>query len=211
MLKQKNKTELHVVNGEGVENFTFRHVQFENDLDLLYDWMHQKHIAPFWKLNLPILEFKEWLRNSIEAKHKDIYIGSFNEIPVCYLVAYSVKDDPIREYYDYQTGDLGMHLLIGPQAFLNKDDGLSIIRAMIIFLFHQYGANRIIGEPDIRNRIVIPILNKLGGKVIERIDLHHKKASLIIGEKVSIEKKLKEMNIKIEIINKINSRNELIE
>ncbi|QYF83996.1 acetyltransferase [Brevibacterium sp. PAMC21349] len=205
------ETEFFVRDGETVECFTFRPVDFDKDLDMLYEWMHQNHIAPFWKLNLPMPEFKKWLHNSIEAEHKDVYIGTFNGTPVCYLIAYSVKDDPIREYYDYQKGDLGMHLLIGPRSFLNKEDGLSIIRAMIIFLYNQYGTKRIIGEPDIRNRIVIPILKKLGGKVVDRIDLQQKKASLIVGERQSVEKKLKEKNIQVEMLHTFTElRNELV-
>ncbi len=211
LVKMINKTEFSVIDGEAVECFTFRPADSVKDLDMLYDWMHQSHIAPFWKLNLPMPEFKEWLQKSTEATHKDVYIGTFNGTPVCYLIAYSIKDDPIREYYDYQEGDLGMHLLIGPRPFLNKEAGFSIIRAMIIFLFNQYGAKRIIGEPDIRNRIVIPILKELGGQVIEQINLYHKKASLIIGERQSVEKKLKEKNIEVRMMNKITTlKNEIV-
>lgn len=206
-----NETKFFVIE-EGTENcFTFRPVDFDQDLDVLYEWMHKSHIAPFWNLNLPMPEFKGWLHKSIEAEHKDVYIGTLNGIPACYLIAYSIKDDTIRRYYDYQKGDLGMHLLIGPRPFLNKEDGLSIIRAMIIFLFDRYGAKRIIGEPDIRNRIVIPILKELGGHVVDRIDLQHKKASLIVGERQLVEKKMKEKNIEIRMLNTITaSRKELV-
>jgi acetyl CoA:N6-hydroxylysine acetyl transferase len=182
-----NETEFFILKGNKADNFLFRPVDFERDLSTLHTWMHQPHIAPFWKLNLPMSEFKQWLRNSIEAEHKDIYIGTINGEQVCYLIAYSIENDPIREFYEYQNGDIGMHLLIGPRAYLNREDGLSIIRSMIIFLFDQYkSADRIVGEPDIRNRIVIPILKKLGGEVVSEINLHNKNASLIIGEREPI-------------------------
>jgi acetyl CoA:N6-hydroxylysine acetyl transferase len=194
----KKESEFLVKRDGSVECFTFRPVDFDRDTELLYEWMHKSHIAPFWKLNLPMPEFKKWLHKSIKAEHKEVFIGTFNGTPVCYLIAYSIKDDPIREHYDYQEGDLGMHLLIGPRPFLNKEDGVSIIRAMIIFLFHHYGAKRIMGEPDIRNRIVIPILKELGGQVLGQIDLPHKKASLIVGDRVAVENRLIEKEIQIE-------------
>jgi acetyl CoA:N6-hydroxylysine acetyl transferase len=131
-----------------------------------------------------------------------------NGTPVCYLIAYSIKDNPIRGYYDYQEGDLGMHLMIGPRPYLNKDDGLSIIRAMIIFLLDHYGATRIIGEPDVRNRIVIPILKSLGGEVLGQIELPHKKATLIMGERLAVENKMKDDHIQVEILNKITKTRE---
>ncbi|MGI8314301.1 GNAT family N-acetyltransferase [Halobacillus mangrovi] len=194
-----NFTELALKDGENIEDFSFRPLDYEKDVELLYEWMHQKHIAPFWKLNLPMAEFKSWVHKSVEAEHKDCYIGSYEGNPVCYLIAYSVKEDPIKDYYDYQDQDLGMHLLIGPRSYLNKKDGLSIIRAMIIFLLKRYQTERIVGEPDIRNRIVIPILKEIGGEVLGRIELPNKKATLIVGEKSDVEERLRDKGIEVEV------------
>nr|WP_256558337.1 GNAT family N-acetyltransferase [Halobacillus sp. A1] len=197
--------------GENVESFSFRPLDAGRDVELLYKWMHQKHIAPFWKLNLPLSEFKPWVHKSVEAEHKDCYIGFYNGEPVCYLIAYSVEEDPIKDYYDYKKGDVGMHLLIGPHSCLNKEDGLSIVRAMILFLFDRYDAERIIGEPDRRNRIVIPILKELGGEVLGRIQLPNKEAVLISGEKAPVIEKLRENNIEVDIRNSMTvPGNELV-
>jgi acetyl CoA:N6-hydroxylysine acetyl transferase len=198
------ESEFFIIEEGHAHNFLFRPVDLDKDLTMLYEWMHSPHIAPFWKLDLPMAEFKEWLSSSIESKHKDIYIGYYNGKPVSYLIAYSVKNDPIREHYDAKDGDLGMHLLIGPRPFLNKQDGLSLIRSMVVFLFHQYGAKRIIGEPDIRNRIIIPLLRELGGDVLGQIELSNKKASLIMGERKKIEAKLKEMNVTVAMLKTIS-------
>jgi acetyl CoA:N6-hydroxylysine acetyl transferase len=205
MIKTLNETEFKVIQEGAVESFTFSPVDFDRDLETLYEWMHKSHIAPFWKLNLPMPEFKQWLRNSIEADHKEVFIGTFNGTPACYLIAYAIKEDPVREYYEYKEGDLGMHLLIGPRPFLNKEDGVSIIRAMIIFLYNYYGAERIIGEPDVRNRIIIPILKELGGEVLGQVELPHKKASLIMGERQSILNRLKERNVEVEMVRTIST------
>ncbi|MCM3718145.1 GNAT family N-acetyltransferase [Fictibacillus phosphorivorans] len=205
MLKTQNETEFKVKQGDQVNRFNFRPVDFDRDLKTLYEWMHKSHIAPFWKLNLPMPEFKQWLRNSIEADHKEVFLGTFNGIPACYLIAYDIKADPIQNHYEYKEGDLGMHLLIGPRPFLNKEDGLSIIQAMIIFLYQYFGAKRIIGEPDVRNRIIIPILKELGGEVLGQFDLPHKKASLIIGERDAIMNRLKERNVEVEMIRSITT------
>ena len=148
-----NRTELKMKDGAKEDVFSFRPLE-EKDVELLHDWMHQKHISPFWKLDLPMEELRSWVRKSVEAEHKDGYIGTYNGKPVCYLVAYAIEKDPIRDYYDYQNGDLGMHLLIGPRPLLNMDDGLSIVRAMIYFLFERYQAKRIIGEPEDRKSVV---------------------------------------------------------
>jgi len=194
-----NYTELTIKEGENIESFSFRPLDADRDVELLYNWMHQKHIAPFWKLDLPLADLKTWVHKSVEAKHKDCYIGFYNDEPVCYLIAYSVEEDPIKDYYDHKKGDLGMHLLIGPRSFLNKEDGLSIVRAMILFLFDRYDTERIIGEPDRRNRIVIPILKELGGDVLGRIQLPNKEAALIAGEKEAVLENLRVKNIDVTV------------
>ncbi|MGP4070076.1 GNAT family N-acetyltransferase [Halobacillus sp. B29] len=199
MQQTSNYTELTITEGENIESFSFRPLDADRDVELLYDWMHQKHIAPFWKLDLPLADLKTWVHKSVEAKHKDCYVGFYNGEPVCYLIAYSVEEDPIKDYYNNKKGDLGMHLLIGPHSYLNKEDGLSIVRAMILFLFDRYNAGRIIGEPDRRNRIVIPILRELGGEVLGRIQLPNKKAVLISGEKAPVKENLNEKKIDVDI------------
>ncbi|MYL49928.1 GNAT family N-acetyltransferase [Halobacillus litoralis] len=205
-----NKTELKMKEGAKEDTFTFRPLE-EKDVELLHDWMHQKHISPFWKLNLPMEELRSWVRKSIEAEHKDGYIGTYNGEPVCYLIAYAIEKDPIKDYYDDQNGDLGMHLLIGPRPFLNLDDGLSLVRAMIYFLFERYQAKRIIGEPDRRNRIVIPILKKVGGENLGRIDLHGKQATLIVGAKEAFEKSLRDNDVEIRTLTRMEtSKSELV-
>ncbi|MGR9050618.1 GNAT family N-acetyltransferase [Halobacillus faecis] len=191
--------------------FSFRPLDEEKDVELLHDWMHQKHIAPFWKLDLPMGEIRSWVRKSVEAKHKDGYIGTYNGKPVCYLIAYAIDKDPIQDYYDDQQGDLGMHLLIGPRHLLNKEDGLSLVRAMIYFLFDHYQAKRIIGEPDRRNRIVIPILKQVGGENLGHIDLHGKQAALIVGAKEAFEKSLRDNDVDIEMLTRMGtSKSELV-
>ncbi|GEN52688.1 GNAT family N-acetyltransferase [Halobacillus faecis] len=204
-------TELKVKEGEKESDFSFRPLDEEKDVELLHDWMHQKHISPFWKLNLPMEEVRTWVRKSVEAEHKDGYIGTYNGDPVCYLIAYAIEKDPIKDYYSYQCGDLGMHLLIGPRPLLNKEDGLSLVRAMIHFLFERYQATRIIGEPDRRNRIVIPILKQVGGANLGRIDLHGKQASLIVGAKEAFEKSLRDNGVEVQTLTRMEtSKSELV-
>ncbi|MEC3885752.1 GNAT family N-acetyltransferase [Halobacillus sp. HZG1] len=210
MNESKNWSELKLKDGAKEDIFCFRTLE-EKDVELLYDWMHQKHISPFWKLNLPVEELRSWVRKSVEADHKDGYIGTYNGEPVCYLIAYAIEKDPIKGYYHDQSGDLGMHLLIGPRHLLNKEDGLSLVRAMIYFLFDRYPAKRIIGEPDRRNRIVIPILKEVGGENLGRIDLQGKQASLIVGAKEAFEHSLRDNGVEIEMLTRMaSSKSELL-
>ncbi|ELK48500.1 GNAT family N-acetyltransferase [Halobacillus sp. ACCC02827] len=199
------KTEFRIVEEDKSRRFAFRPLEI-GDADLLHTWMHQKHIAPFWKLDVSKEKLTEWVENSLKAEHKDCYIGTCNGEPVTYVIAYDIRKDPIREYYDHQEKDLGMHLLIGPRPLLNKADGLGLIRAMIYFLFDTYDAHRIIGEPDRRNRIILPILKQIGGEVLGHIDLPGKEATLIQGEKAAFEKSLADHQVVVEPMQRMTSK-----
>jgi acetyl CoA:N6-hydroxylysine acetyl transferase len=179
---------------ESGRTISFRPVN-EEDVPILHEWMHQKHIYPFWKLNLPIEEIKVWVKNSISSRHKRVFMGYLNDEPVCYVIGYDVRQDPIRHYYSIKPRDMGMHLLIGPRRLLNKEDGETIIRAMTLFLFEKFGANRMIGEPDYRNRIVIPILKKLGANVVKEIQINQKRAKLVIANRNDFHQNIGDSNI----------------
>ncbi|WP_270182214.1 GNAT family N-acetyltransferase [Alkalihalobacillus sp. CinArs1] len=165
---------------------SFRPIEVESDLPILHNWMHQKHIKPFWKLDLPMEDLHTWLTNSTQASHKDVYMGYVDDEPVCYLIAYDIKEDAIKNYYDPEPGDLGMHLLIGPREYLNPTDGEAIILAMGYYLFNKYGAKRIIGEPDVRNRIILPIIKRFGANILKEIELPNKKAKLVAMEQKTL-------------------------
>lgn len=175
-------------------HISFRPVNM-SDFEVLYSWMHQPHIAPFWKLNVNRGDFQAYLERTLEAEHKRVFLCFIDQIPAGYLIAYSIQHDPIKDYYRAEPGDLGMHLLIGPREWLNRDHGLMIARAMTAFLMEKYSCSRIIGEPDNRNRIVIPILKEMGGYVADTISLPHKKAALIIGEKDKFQEYMSNVNV----------------
>lgn len=145
--------------------------------------MHLPHVAPFWKLDISKKDFSEYLECTINADNKRAFLVYAEDSPAAYLIAYNIFEDKLKDYYKAEDGDLGMHLLIGSRDHLNKQDGLMIIRAMTAFLMKKYQCKRIIGEPDVRNRIVIPILKTIGGEHAGNINLPHKKASLLIGSK----------------------------
>ncbi|WP_281657888.1 GNAT family N-acetyltransferase [Halobacillus sp. Cin3] len=189
-------TEIEIIEQEKTEIFTFRPLSVK-DTDTLFEWMHQRHIAPFWKLDLPMETFEEWVRASITADHKDCYLVDWNGEPAGYLIAYWAGEDPVHHHYEHEAGDLGMHVLVGPEKFLNKQAGRQLLQSMIQFLFFTYHTERIIGEPDIRNRIIIPIMKGLGGKVLHRIQLPHKRAALIAGERQAVEQVRKSQGIQV--------------
>ncbi|KGP72097.1 GNAT family N-acetyltransferase [Pontibacillus yanchengensis] len=186
MTENQRHHECRIYDSDIQQTISFRPAEYDKDLDTLFDWMHQKHIYPFWKLNLPYEDFKQFVKDSVHAQRKRVFIGFMDGKPVCYLITYSVPHDSIHSYYSYQEGDIGMHLLVGPRDYLTKHHGFSLVRAMSYYIFEKFGAERIVGEPDYRNRIVIPILKRMGARDFGILELPTKRANLMIGKREEV-------------------------
>ncbi|MDQ0417468.1 RimJ/RimL family protein N-acetyltransferase [Croceifilum oryzae] len=163
---------------------TIRKADRSQDEEVFYQWMQQKHIAPFWKLNVSREEFSTYLDRSFGASDRDHLWLEFNGEPVSYMMTYQVKNDLIHQYYPYQETDLGVHIVIGPRAYLAKKYIVPMAYQLIEYCFAYYPhVGRFIVEPDVRNRIIIPALSEVGFQSFGRIYLPHKTAELLICDR----------------------------
>lgn len=162
---------------------SIRPVSYNADLERIFNWMHQKHLIPFWRLNVSFEKFKEYLKKSLATDHKDLFITSLNDEPICYSIIYQVPYDNIRHYYPYQESDIGTHIAIGKRNYLNADFIFPIVRGLTYFVFQAYKTERVIVEPEVKNRIIIPTLEQCGFKLYDKVKLPHKRAALMILEK----------------------------
>jgi len=162
------------------QEISIRHFQFEKDWRLLHEWMQMRHIAPFWKLDVPVPEFKAYLNRSLGNPHRNHYLIFFGDRPVSYGMTYAAKEELIASYYDYEPEDLGGHFVVGPREFLDRRYICPIVCAILTHAFQTTPAKRLVVEPDVRNRIVVPALKECGFEDCGRVQLPHKKAVLMI-------------------------------
>ncbi|MDR6226412.1 GNAT family N-acetyltransferase [Desmospora profundinema] len=160
-----------------------RPFSIETDLHLLHGWMRLPHIAPFWQLDVPLEEFRRYLNRSLSNPSRRHYMVHVGKVPVSYAMSYRVHEDEIRHHYPYRETDLGGHFVVGPRSFLTVEAIPPIVRAMLRFIFQKENTDRIVVEPDVRNRIIIPALQKSGFYVYSRVQLPHKKACLMLCER----------------------------
>ncbi|RAL21031.1 GNAT family N-acetyltransferase [Thermoflavimicrobium daqui] len=159
---------------------SIRQMTFAEDLYLLHEWMQYRHIAPFWKLDIPLEEFKDYLDQSIQNPNRKHYMVYVDKQPISYVMLYNVRADHIRNYYDYDERDLGAHFVIGPRYFLDKKYIKQIFNTILSYTLQTFESTKMVVEPDVRNRIVIPALKECGFQVVNRIQLPHKKAYLMV-------------------------------
>ncbi|SDY01861.1 GNAT family N-acetyltransferase [Thermoactinomyces sp. DSM 45892] len=167
------------------KTITIRKADRLRDEEFFYQWMQQKHIAPFWKLNVSREEFTTYLDRSFGATDRDHFWIECNGESVSYMMTYQVKNDLIHQYYPYQETDLGVHIVIGPRTYLAKKYIVPMAHQLIEYCFAYYPhVDRFIVEPDVRNRIIIPALLEVGFQSFGRIHLPHKIAELLICDRI---------------------------
>ncbi|WP_368504997.1 GNAT family N-acetyltransferase [Alkalihalophilus sp. As8PL] len=162
---------------------SFREVELEKDLEKLHQWHHQDHVIPFWKQNFMLPDYKVHLQKLLADQHQTLYIGHLDDEPMSYFERYWTEDDLIANYYDAEVGDQGIHLLIGPDAFLGKGLALPLVRAMTAFGFQHPETKKIIAEPDIRNKKMIHVFEKCGFEAVKEVDLPDKRGLLMFCDR----------------------------
>ncbi|MEE6146346.1 GNAT family N-acetyltransferase [Bacillus cereus] len=169
------------------KNISFRRANMEEDFEKLHSWMNNKHVIPFWRLNMSKDLYKIHLDNALKDTHQTLYIGYLDNIPMSYWEAYYVKGDIIEKYYDYDEHDQGIHLLIGPEQYLGKGYALPLLKAMVTFQFQNKKTQKIIAEPDINNKKMIHVFERCGFKAIKSIDLPDKTGLLMFCSRIEFE------------------------
>lgn len=157
----------------------FRQVDIKQDLDRLHQWMHEPHVIPFWNLNISYEKYREHLQSLLADPHQILHIGLLDGTPMSYWETYWVRGDILGKVYDFHPEDQGVHLLIGSTSFLGKGYALPLLKAMTRRLFQHKPTQKVVAEPDLRNKKMIHIFEKCGFEFQHAIDLPDKRAALM--------------------------------
>ncbi|MGM7719970.1 GNAT family N-acetyltransferase [Metabacillus sp. Hm71] len=171
------------------KKISFRHVSYNEDVTLLHSWMHEKHVIPYWKLNISLEAYKLHLQNFLNDHHQTLLIGEINGVPVSYWESYWVDGDIIGTCYQFEPFDQGIHLLIGNKDYLGKG---FIYPLLLTILFHKFQVsqtNKVIAEPDIRNEKMIHVFKKCGFIPIKEVELPDKTGLLMFCERENFERR----------------------
>lgn len=141
------------------------------DLDVLHAWVTRPE-GRFWGLgDLTPAELRETYEFVDTLPTHHAYLVRWDGEPVALVQLYHPEDDPLAAAYDAAPGDVGVHFFKGsptaPWSVLGP--------AMLELAFAEPGAERLVAEPDARNRAILARMRALGfaeaGTV--RVDLPH--------------------------------------
>ncbi|MGA9287937.1 MAG: GNAT family N-acetyltransferase [Anaerobacillus sp.] len=181
---------VHDVFDQGLrKTISFSKVSFERDVEMIHAWMNEEHVHPYWQLNIPIESFRNHLQKALTDSHQKLYLGLINEHPISYWEAYWVEGDITEQMYENKPYDQGIHLLIGDTDYLGQGYSLPLLRAMVSLQLKEKRTERVIAEPDIRNKKMIHVFEKCGFAPQKPIDLPDKTGLLMVCERNQFERK----------------------
>lgn len=146
-----------------------RPVDPDRDAALLHDWVTEER-AVFWGMREKSLEeVREIYAWIDEQDHLTARLACLDDEPWALFQTYDPAVDEIGQHYARRPGDIGVHLLLrkGP-----RPEGLTarLLAHLLGKLFAGPAYERVVLEPDLRNRASVALLARMGatpGPVVE--------------------------------------------
>ncbi|MFC5045856.1 GNAT family N-acetyltransferase [Aquimarina hainanensis] len=182
-----NKSNESTVYSIFIENFghvSLKHFDIKRDASILHTWVNEPY-AFFWGMQGSSLEEvkKEYIE-LLKPDHYDIFTGYHNDQPAFFLERYTPSKDIISNYYDAKNSDCGVHIIVAPPV-QNKIPGftLHLFQTIMDFVFTNTTIDRILVEPDIRNKKMFTLCERIGFVTDKTVELPHKTAQLAFLDK----------------------------
>ena len=157
---------------------TLRPLHLAQDAPVLHGWMTRPY-AHFWGMqNSSVAEVEAFYRDLTAGKPHAALMGEIDGQPRFLIECYPVQDDPLREHYDVQPGDIGMHILLSPAEKPLPGFSWQVFSAVMEYLFSLPDVRRVVVEPDVRNEKIHTLNKRAGFRYQKQVQLTHKTAWL---------------------------------
>lgn len=162
---------------------SIRPFQVENDSKMLHGWVILDY-AVFWGMQHYSLEdVKAEYKTLLAPSHYDVFIGYYNNTPAFVLERYNPQKDPIGNTYDAKANDCGIHIIVAPPQQQIAHFTWYVFTAIMDFVFQNNQVDRILVEPDIRNKKMFALCQRIGFTLDKVVELPHKTAQLAFLER----------------------------
>ena len=158
---------------------TIRSFNLESDCKTLHKWVNMDY-AFFWGLqNSSLEEVKREYKKLTEPDDYYVFVGMHKGEIVFFMELYNPMNDLIHKYYKVLPFDAGVHIITAPPQ-KNKIPNFTwfLFQSIMDFIFTKENVNRILVEPDIRNKKMFALCERIGFYLDKIVELPHKTAQL---------------------------------
>lgn len=182
-MRKKKEEILYQANYPHFGTIELRALDLETDIELVHEWVNKEY-AFFWGLQkTSVKEVYIEYEKLISPSHYDVFMGFYNGKPAFLLEKYAPEKDLISNYYSRRSGDCGIHVLVAPADQPTANFTWYVFDAISSFIFSDPSVHRILVEPDIQNKKMFAICERIGFVLDRIVSLPHKTAQLAFYEK----------------------------
>jgi len=123
----------------------------KRDAAQLHVWFVMDY-AKFWLMrSYSIDQVTAFYEALISSGHAEAWLGLYQDRPAFLVECYDPAFDEVGQHYKPQSGDMGLHLFIGPPTSHIPGFSHHVFAFVLRFMFDQLDAKRIVVEPDVEN------------------------------------------------------------
>ncbi|SEL67720.1 Siderophore synthetase component [Aquimarina amphilecti] len=157
-----------------------RPFRISEDSEILHKWVNMDY-AIFWGMQgYDLQQVRQEYIKLMEPEHYDVFVGVFKGKPVFVLERYNPKEDIISTLYSVEKGDCGIHIIVAPPHVKIPNFTWYLFTAIMDFVFKDSSVNRILVEPDIRNKKMFALCQRIGFQLDKIIELPNKTAQIAL-------------------------------
>lgn len=160
-------------------SYTFRPVSLPDDSALLHSWIATEH-ASFWGMpNATEKEIEAEYRTLLSTPGYEVLLGIDASGDEKFLIElYDPAASPLADAYNYVRGDRGLHFLAPEAANPQPGFTLEALAAAMVQAFALPGTERIIVEPDVRNKAMHALNARVGFRPVRPVELSEADGSI---------------------------------
>jgi RimJ/RimL family protein N-acetyltransferase len=157
---------------------SFRSLDLERDIDIVFSWVNQEYARAFWQMNGSKEVLKNTYNDLLDNPHAHSFIALLNDQPVGQIDLYLVEADELSDHVDVGENDCGLHILMLPPRESKKNLAKDVLAAFMQFFFSHADAGNLYAEPDAANTTANLLAKNTGFTFLKEIELSSKTASL---------------------------------
>jgi RimJ/RimL family protein N-acetyltransferase len=150
------------------------------ELRRVHQWMHEPHVAEFWRQDWPRPEWAAEVARQLASDHSRPWTVRYEGEPLAYVEVYRVARDMLADHHPAAPHDLGIHIAVGDRRRTGRGLGARALRAVSDGLFRADPAcDTVVGDPEASHHVARRAFAAAGFVTVGEVELPHKRAAIL--------------------------------
>jgi hypothetical protein len=149
----------------------------ERDVKTIHRWINELYAHRYRQMQGGIEELCRHYEKFLDSGNGYSLMCFLRNKPAAQVDFYDVAADEIKDQYDVQPGDHGIHVLMAPYRRPVPPLPANVIITCLSFLF-TLSIDRIIAAPDINNKKANALVKSIGFRFMKQVWLSYEPANL---------------------------------